>query len=77
MDNATAYFIVTRELTNMHRTERDNLDVSPQYQDILDAVKAGRTTYAQYLVQCVRNTAGDEYRSRRDLPFLTGLSIQL
>jgi DNA-binding FadR family transcriptional regulator len=73
VDNTTAYFILTREMTNMHHSERTDLDKSPQYQEIMDAVKAGNTELALYLVQAVKNTAGDAYRAKRDIPFLTGL----
>lgn len=74
MDNSEAYRILTRLLTNMHHTERNDLDVSPQYQEIMDAVKAGDVNLARYLAQGIRNSAGDAYRARRGLPFLVDLS---
>jgi DNA-binding FadR family transcriptional regulator len=73
VDNSTAYFILTREMTNMHHSERTDLDKSPQYQEIMDAVKAGNSILAMYLVEAIRNSAGDAYRAKRNLPFATGL----
>lgn len=69
MDNASAYFIATRQLTNLHHSERTALDASPQLQEILDAVKAGDNYHAVWLLGCVRNLAGDTYRTRRDIDF--------
>jgi len=76
MDNATAYFILVREMTNMHHTERTALDNSPQYQETLDAVKANDTARAIELAQALRTEQGEANRAKRGVPFATGLNAR-
>lgn len=69
MTNEEAYRILTRELTNMHHTERTALDYSDRYQEALDAVKTGQNGKAVSLVYGLRTGAGEASRTARGLPF--------
>lgn len=70
MENNEAYRILTRELTNMHHTERTVLDTHPSYQAAMDAVKAGNKGLAVSLAyNNFRTDKGDAYRVKNSLPF--------
>jgi hypothetical protein len=70
MSNSEAYRILTRELTNMHHTERTALDRSASYQRILNAVKMGKNGLAVAMsYNRFRNGQGDAWRAKQGLPF--------
>jgi len=69
MTNSEAYFIITRDWTNMHHTERTGLDNSSEYQDILDLVKEGNRIEAVFMATALRTSAGDAWRAKQGKKF--------
>ncbi len=73
MTNEEAYRIITRDWTNMHHSERTVLDTHPDYQKILDAVKAGDRETAITLALNVRTDAGRAWRAAGKHLILRGM----
>ena len=64
-----AYRVLTRELTNMHCTERDILDAAPILPVVLSAVHAGRGAAAVVVVEYMRTERGDAWRAKQGKEF--------
>lgn len=73
MTNEEAYRILTRDWTNMHHTERTVLDTHPDYQKMMDAVKAGDRQTAITLALNVRTPAGRKWRAEGKHLILRGI----
>lgn len=65
-----AYERLSYELCNLHNTERDALDNSDHYYEILTAVSNGDDHRAKILALELRTAAGDAWRTKRELPFI-------
>lgn len=71
MSDFEAYRILTRELTNMHHSERTALDNAGwKYRAALDLVKACKGAEAVELVIPMVTDAGQAWRAKQGLRFL-------
>jgi hypothetical protein len=71
MSDHEAYRILTRELTNMHHSERTALDNdSVRYRDALDLVKRGMHDEATEVVIPLVTVAGQTWRAKQNIRFL-------
>lgn len=71
MSDFEAYRILTRELTNMHHTERTALDNSGWiYTSALELTRQGRNAEATSLVFGLMTVAGCAWRQKQDKKFL-------
>jgi len=71
MSDNEAYRILTRELTNMHHSERDALDNARwRYRAALDLVKAGKNAEAIELACELVTDNGQAWRAKQDLRFI-------
>lgn len=71
MSNHEAYRILTRELTNMHHSERTALDNAGwRYDSALELVRQGRNDEAVELVSALVTDAGQAWRAKQDKKFV-------
>jgi len=64
-DKMVAYHRITRELRDMHHTERTILDTHPLYEDIMQAIHEGNDAHALAMAEPIRTEAGDAWRARK------------
>jgi hypothetical protein len=64
-DKSRAYHRITRELRNMHHTERNILDTYPHYEQIMRLIHEGRDAEALALAEPIRTEQGDAWRARK------------
>lgn len=64
-DKSSAYYRLTRELRDMHHTERTMLDTYPLYEAIMVAAHEGRDAEALAMAEPIRTEAGDAWRARK------------